>query len=315
MVYSADFKNIFFDPEKNFEKYSNEVFDQVIKGYSVNNHTSEFLTHEEKKINVLVTSTPVINNNIVQGIMLVVNDISEMVNAIETLEEERKLKEKAITHAVIIAQEKERKNLGSELHDNINQILVSSLLYLNLEKNENKKEATHLAEIEGLIHLAIAEIRKLSHSLIAPKLNETELTEALEKIIAIAGKTKVIKIQKEIRNIDENSIPEELKLNIYRIVQEQFHNIIKYAKAENIQIKLIQEGKKLLLSIKDDGVGFDILKISDGVGLTNMKTRAALYNAELNIISTLGKGCELSVIFENVGLPQTLDQKTEMAFN
>lgn len=86
-------------------------------------------------------------------------------------------------------------------------------------------------------------------------------------------------------------------MGIYRIIQEQFNNILKHADAQKIIIRLVQDKKKTVLSIKDDGVGFDTGKKAKGVGLMNIKTRASLFNGEMMVISSPGNGCELKVIF------------------
>ena len=96
---------------------------------------------------------------------------------------------------------------------------------------------------------------------------------------------------------DESETTDKLKLSIYRIIQEQFTNILKHANAQKVILRLTQDNEKTLLSIKDDGVGFDTNKKANGVGLMNMKTRASLFNGEMNIISSPGNGCELRVLF------------------
>ena len=107
----------------------------------------------------------------------------------------------------------------------------------------------------------------------------------------------IFQISTEISEIDETSMSDKMRLAIYRIVQEQFNNILKHAKASLIKLKLTQTDGKLLLSIKDDGVGFDTEKVSGGVGLINIKTRASLFNGIVSIKSKKGNGCELSVVF------------------
>ena len=198
---------------------------------------------------------------------------------------------------MITAQEKERQELGSELHDNINQILAGSRLYLGLAKKELKVEHPYLTETDNLITSAINEIRNLSHSLIAPSLHESELLAAIENIIEVTQETSGIMISLQALDFDEADIPDKLKLSIFRIIQEQFNNILKHADAQKVIVRLVQENEKTLLSIKDDGVGFDTNKKPNGVGLMNIKIRASLFNGELNMISSPGKGCEMRVLF------------------
>jgi PAS domain S-box-containing protein len=296
---SLPFSRLFHNAHE-YNRYVSEVFNPVIRGKDSNNYASAFLEHGRKKIDVLVTSRLVVNNNVVQGVLLVASDISDHIRILRELEIERMRKEKEITHAVLLAQEKERKTIGGELHDNVNQILATSKLYLNMMKKESGNPHPFIDDVSTMIENAISEIRTLSHSLIPPSLKDSELTEALDKIIHTAGKSGSLNIEKDLGSFDENTVPEKLKLNIYRIVQEQFNNIIKYAHANTIHLKLVQQGEKLILKIRDDGVGFDTSQRSEGVGLTNMKTRASLHNGKLRIVSAPGKGCELTVLFENV---------------
>lgn len=227
----------------------------------------------------------------------IANNITEKILLEKVLEEERVLKTQEITNAVISAQEFERQELGRELHDNINQILASSRLYLGMAKKDVTGNNEYIAETDNLINTAIAEIRTLSHTLIPPSLGESGLIEALDDIIHITTKTTSITIQKSYTGICENAISDKFKLTIYRIVQEQFNNIIKYAHAKTICLQLLKQDNKMKLSIKDDGVGFETAKKAKGVGLINIQTRASLFNGELKIISSPGNGCELTVVF------------------
>lgn len=233
----------------------------------------------------------------VGGYVFNCRDITDKVILENELENERQLKHQEITQAVITAQEKERQQLGSELHDNINQILAGSRLYLGLAQKEMKTENPYLTETGILISSAINEIRNLSHSLIAPSLNESELLSAIINIIEVTRQTSDIKISLQTNDFDETKISDKLKLSIFRIIQEQFSNILKHAAAHKVIVQLTQENSKTLLVIKDDGVGFDTGKKPNGVGLMNIRTRASLFNGELTIISSPGKGCELRVLF------------------
>ena len=230
-------------------------------------------------------------------ILSLATNITEKVILENELENERLEKQKEITDAVISAQEQERQELGAELHDNINQILAGSLLYLGLAKKELHIEHPWLTETDNLISTAIDEIRKLSHSLIPPSLNESELVDALSNLMETTRKSSKLIISLQAYGFDESSLPDKLKLSIYRIVQEQFNNILKHAGAGKVIVRLTQDNEKTLLLIKDDGAGFDTSQKSRGVGLMNIKTRASLYNGEVTIISSPGHGCELRVLF------------------
>jgi len=230
-------------------------------------------------------------------IMALATNVTENVSLERALEEERVAKQQEITDAVISAQEQERQELGGELHDNIIQILAGSLLYLGLAKKELADEHPYLKETETLISSAITEIRNLSHSLIPPSLHESELLGAINHIIETTQQTSGMLISLQAFGFDESSLPDKLKLSIYRIVQEQFNNILKHAAAQKVIVRLVQDSEKTILTIKDDGVGFDTSKKPNGVGLMNIKTRASLFNGDVTIISSPGKGCELKVMF------------------
>lgn len=226
------------------------------------------------------------------------NNVTEKFLLEEKLEEEQIIKQQEITEAVISAQEKERQEIGAELHDNVNQILACSILYLGLAKREMGEQSQFLNETEKLISSAITEIRSLSHSLTPPSLDDSQLAESLNNIVAVVTKTASIKVHADFKNFKENSTSDKLKLVIYRIVQEQFNNILKYSKATEVDLSIAhQEDGRLLLRIKDNGVGFDKMKKTDGVGLLNIKTRASLFNGELIVNSLPNEGCELLVTF------------------
>jgi PAS domain S-box-containing protein len=233
------------------------------------------------------------------AILALASNETEKVFLEKSLEMERNARQKEITAAVISAQENERQEIGRELHDNINQILASSRLYLGMIKPVTEETRPYMGETDNLINTAIQEIRSLSHSMISPSLNESELVEALTHLIKVTGKASPVAITLDATAFNEKKISDKLSLTIYRIVQEQFNNILKYAKAKNVLVHLSQDDENILLRIKDDGVGFDATKKSTGVGLMNIRTRASLYSGELAIISSPGKGCELNVTFIN----------------
>jgi two-component system sensor histidine kinase UhpB len=240
-----------------------------------------------------------INYNGQEAILAIGTDVTEKIKLEKRLEEEKTKKNMEITQAVISAQENERQELGLELHDNVNQILAGSLMYLGLLKIETKSNSELFLDIDKLLTGAIQEIRKLSHSLLPPSLNELSLSEALDHIITIAKKSRLFEIKKDLENFREYAISDAFKLAIYRIVQEQFNNIFKHANAKNILIQLYHEENNLILIIADDGNGFDTTTTSNGVGLLNIQTRASLFNGTMHISSAPKMGTEIKVVFLN----------------
>ena len=224
----------------------------------------------------------------------------------KALEEERNKKQYEITEAVIRAQEKERTEIGSELHDNVNQILAGSLLYLGLARSGGPSASNFLVESEKLVNAAIYEVRSLSHTLIPPHLAESDLGTAVNNMLNITA-VSGLQIHEDFSNLDESLVSQKLKLTIYRITQEQVNNILKHAGAKNLYITVSTKNNLVQLIIKDDGVGFDSNKKSTGVGLMNIKTRASMFESKVDIRSSPGKGCELNIVFDPTAIINSLN--------
>lgn len=234
------------------------------------------------------------------GHVLACTDITERKQLEIQLEKERMEKHLEITDAVITAEENERQEIGRELHDNIQQILASARLFLSMVNKENSSEPASLyqQQTDQLILSAINEIRDLSHSMITPFMEKTTLKEAIEKVIYNITSTSEININLETAGLDEKLLSEKLRLTVYRIIQEQFSNILKYAKASAVSLDIVQDHEKLTLTIQDNGIGFDMSKKATGIGLMNMKARASLFNGEVTIRSSPGQGFALSVVMK-----------------
>jgi signal transduction histidine kinase len=206
------------------------------------------------------------------------------------------LEQKKLSKAQIKGQEKEKQFIGAELHDNINQQLTTAKLYLDLAR-VNEEMRMDLIEKSGMVvSKAINEIRALSKSLIPPTIKDIGLIESLQEIVdsySLVQKFKIIFKSTEVLN----ELDEDLKLSIYRIVQEHMNNIVKYSEADNVWIRFDETQGQVLLSIRDDGKGFDVKNTirSKGVGLLNMKNRLELYNGTFEIDSAPARGCTLRI--------------------
>jgi signal transduction histidine kinase len=206
--------------------------------------------------------------------------------------------QKKLTEAIIKAQEEERKQLGEELHDNINQVLATTKLYLDLARENPSMQADMILRSSENISLVIAELRKLSKSLSPPSLGDLGLVPSIEDLlnsILHASKLQVSFFHDE---FNEDSIDNDKKLTIYRIIQEQMNNILRHANAQDVTIELKNNETHLNLTITDDGVGFDPSVPFSGIGLKNIKNRAKLYNGTMHIDAAPGEGTVLHVRIE-----------------
>ena len=147
------------------------------------------------------------------------------------------------------------------------------------------------------ILMAIDEIKKLSHVVMPPTFDVIGLIDSVKNWIAFKKRDNSMNFVTEWKNFDDQGAGDKLQLTIYRIIQEQLNNTIKYSRAKNVYISLEQTEDSLELVIKDDGVGFDTSKQTDGVGLQNINTRAEIHNGKMSLESVPGKGCKLTVVF------------------
>ncbi len=220
---------------------------------------------------------------------------------IHLVESERKLgrerlsMQKEVTDAVLSAQERERADIGKELHDNLNQILGAAKMYIELAKTDEENREMCLNKSSGYLMIVIEAIRKISKVLTFPEKHLMGLSESINILLDDLKVLQPIKIEFIENGIDEKSLSEKLRLDILRIVQEQLNNILKHAKASFATINLTQQTSQIVLQIVDDGDGCEIQQESKGIGMMNIRSRADSHNGKVTIASKPGKGFELKV--------------------
>ena len=213
----------------------------------------------------------------------------------KNLERERLTRQKALTHAALVAQENERSEIGKELHDNLNQILGAAKLYIEMAKTDEENREMCLEKSSGFIMTVIEEIRRISKTLSTPGMI-MGLFESIKILLDDLTTVHAIKIDFQEHGDNEEHLDEKLQLTIFRIVQEQLNNILKHANATRATINLTKEKNEIVLVISDNGNGCDILKKENGVGIANIKSRAELYNGTVTTVSKPGEGYELKVV-------------------
>jgi two-component system, NarL family, sensor kinase len=226
----------------------------------------------------------------------IANDVTEKAALQKKLDQERETLSKKITAAAIKGQEIERHNISRELHDNVNQVLTTVKLYTELCSAGSVDTAVILPKCTLLLNETINEIRRLSKQLSGPSMDHASLGDVLKDLVQSVQETQAIDIELSTASSCQ-AVDPELRLAIYRIAQEHLTNILKHAGARHVNIQLKTKKGQLYLTISDDGAGFDTRQKTNGIGITNMTSRAQLLNGSLKIKSAVGKGCTLQAVF------------------
>lgn len=199
---------------------------------------------------------------------------------------------------LVKTKENVQNTIAKELHDGVMNSIYSvrlNLGFLNSSDDEVAKEKrllyiTELQKIEK-------EIRELSHDLNhETDFNQADYSYLLNNLVESIDEVSQTKFKCIIKpGINWDNYSSVVKINIYRILQEVFSNVNKYAKAEYCSVKIITNEKSLIITIIDDGVGFDIEKVTTGIGMKNIKERIKLIKAKIDIVSTKDEGTKVFI--------------------
>lgn len=221
-------------------------------------------------------------------------DVSTIKQLEGLLIEERLKRHRDVSELVIQAQEKERTQIGHELHDNVNQILSSAKLFFEMLKPGEPEQEIYRTKGIEYISLAVEEIRKLSRELVAPSLKEKNLVDCINQLLDDTRLASKLDIR---FSYDENVslISDGKKVTLFRILQEQLKNILRHSSANRVDICIESNNNQFLMVVKDDGIGFDPDQTFRGIGLSNIYERVRFYDGNAEIETGIGKGCTLKV--------------------
>ncbi|UII30443.1 sensor histidine kinase [Fulvivirga ulvae] len=191
--------------------------------------------------------------------------------------------------ANIEGQEKERERIAQELHDGVAGNLAG--IKLTLANFSGKEQSPELQKVIRNIDETYHEVRSLSHHLIPPKIRENEFVELIKNYLDDLKRSHAFEVHFGYHPQAElNRLPNQIKTEVYRIIQELMNNIIKHAKADQVDIQLTKLNESLNLMVEDNGVGFDTTATSEGIGLNNINSRVKLLEGEINIDTTINRG-------------------------
>jgi signal transduction histidine kinase len=206
----------------------------------------------------------------------------------------RRLLERAFS-----VQEKERRRIARELHDEAGQLLASLLVGLRTLEDSAKtpdvKAQGH--RLRKIAAQAIGEIGRLAHGLHPAVLEDHGLGVALSRYIAEYTKTHKIPVHLTLSGLDSINLPQAAQITLYRILQEALTNVARHSGARKVSIIFAHSATTLKVAVIDDGCGFDAEAASASsrrLGLHSMRERAAMLGGTVSFTSQ-GKGTRILV--------------------
>lgn len=203
--------------------------------------------------------------------------------------------------AVIASQEEERKRFAADLHDGFGQMISALRLSLSKEKIE-KPTVEHAL---GVLNDMNLEIRNIAFNLMPQVLVKNGLEEALKEFAARINRSGSVYVGVQTFDLDVN-MPDELRIALYRICQEWVNNILKYGQANQVTIQMVQHPQELVLTIEDDGAGFELSALTSGQGngWKNINSRLHMIKGSIEIDTTPGRKGTTLVATVPLGIAQ-----------
>ncbi len=240
-------------------------------------------------------------------ITLLFKNKSQKAKTKELLLEQENLKDKEEIYQLMISQQQqfqegkniEKERISQELHDGVMGRLAAVRLNMfalltNAKLIKDEKFSLQITEIQEVEKEIRTIAHDLSNTMFSKSINFSQTIQLL--FDKIKNHSQIVFKQEIYNDIEWEKLNQNLKINLYRIIQEAIQNIEKYANANNVTIVLKQINNNLQLTIIDDGKGFDISTTKKGIGIKNMTDRALKLNGEINITSKNNEGTTISLI-------------------
>lgn len=207
--------------------------------------------------------------------------------------------QRQLLRANFLSQEKERKRIGSDLHDEVGAMLTTTRMYFrHLAKTMGKDNEALQDKADELLEQSIDTVRRVSHDLRPVVFEKLGLTEAIQNSV-----DQVNTAGEVIINFEHNmhtEIGEEYGLNWYRIVQELLNNTLKHAQASEVNLVFTSIPDKVQLKYADNGKGIkDSELLKKGLGIQSLKSRLSLMAGELIFGEDQSKGFNVTLISDN----------------
>lgn len=199
--------------------------------------------------------------------------------------------EQTLLHSKVAIQEETFTKVSREIHDNIGQVL--SLVRLNINTMTATPSEDKIQLMDEMMGKAIADLRGLSHSLDTGMIRNTGWIKAAERLFRDLGRSGT-----KVNFTAEENLPtlgDEKPIILFRMIQEIINNTIKHAGAKEIKFDAAKKDGQIIITISDNGKGFDPAHIVAGAGLQNLENRAKMIDANLQIHTQPGSGTEVII--------------------
>jgi PAS domain S-box-containing protein len=228
-------------------------------------------------------------------------EVAERVQTELSLESSRHALQK-LTLQLLRVQEDERRRISRDLHDDINQRLALLAMDIETVRRQLSSSPDHVGRAVQEIQDRVVElsdvVRQLAYQLHPSILDDLGLPIALQRLVDDFTARSHIRGSFGHKNIP-SVVPQEIASCLYRVAQESLNNVARHAAASQVDVELTRSQSELMVTITDNGVGFDSKQSrngSQGLGLLSMKERVALVHGEILVSSTVGKGTRVQVV-------------------
>lgn len=206
---------------------------------------------------------------------------------VERLEKEREV---YALNSLIEGQERERTRIARDLHDSIGGMMSTIKSHLQSLKTDL---TSHYSKTVELIDNASEEVRRISHAMVPASLQVLGLRSAVTDLGQHLENDHLV-VDVEIAGGDQQLAPDRATM-VFRIIQELVQNVVKHANATHLLIQLFYSDDTLQILVEDNGVGFDLEAVSDGIGLTGVQSRVEYLNGALEMVSSPGEGASIHI--------------------
>ena len=279
-------------------------FQRLLGGATIVNHELDYVTKAGKRVPMLFSAAVLKNKEgIKEGVVGIARDITERRLAEEALRKsERELR--FLSSQLLTAQEKERRRLSTELHDELGQALIVLKLKLSSIRGalqtDQAKVKEECDEVIGYISEVTENVRRLSRDLSPSILEDLGLSAAIRWLVGASAKFHKIESSLDMIEIEE-LFSRESQIIVYRIIQECLTNIAKHANATRLSIIIRRQDGGFFLRVEDNGKGFDVEEAlgrdpsKKGMGLAAMYERTRMLEGSLDIWSKEGAGTRITI--------------------